>query len=122
MRNLHNSKKKTFYYFYPIKNTDTVSLLKYSFINITSLIFLIFLIFITYKFINDLKFDIGLVSFVISFIISYLISSFVLNDYKYSENKIISYMQNLFFFNLIIFAIFFIASYLYLLSNLILLF
>lgn len=77
------------------------------FFNIISLVFLLFFL---YKFILGLTLD-GLYGLIVSFVISFLISSFVLNKFKYSNNKFIRILKKLVMYNIIIFVVIITCNY-----------
>ena len=66
---------------------------------------------IIYKFIRGLSFDIGLLSLIISFVISFAISNFVLDKFKYSENKYIRFIQKFLIYNIILIVVSFVFFY-----------
>lgn len=77
---------------------------------ILNIISLIFLIFIFYKFIIGLNLY-SLLGFTFSFIFSSLISSFILNKFKFSNNKIVGILQKIIVFNIILLVALFICDY-----------
>ena len=70
---------------------------------------LVNILFIIYKFVLIFTID-GLYGLIISFVVSFLISSFVLNQFKYSNNKLIRILQKLLVYNTIIFVLILSAS------------
>ena len=68
----------------------------------------IFVALIICKFISGLSFDIGLLSLIISFVISFAISNFVLDKFKYSENKYIRFIQKFLIYNIILIVVSFV--------------
>lgn len=74
---------------------------------------------IIYKFIRGLSFDIGLLSLIISFVISFAISNFVLDKFKYSENKYIRFIQKFLIYNIILIVVSFVFFYVLNIFNLI---
>ena len=97
---MKNIIQNLFYFLSKIRSISIPSFGKYSFLSLNGFIFFLF---VTYKFYNGLKFDIGLLSLILSFIISYLLSSFILNKFKFSNYKIISLLQKFILINIIIF-------------------
>ena len=91
----NSNSSKNFNYFNDPNNKDKI---KQIFLNIISFVFLLL---IYYKFIIGLTTS-GLFSFIVSLCISYLISSFILNRFKLSNNKIIRFLQQFIIFNIII--------------------
>ena len=77
---------------------------------ILNTISVIFLSFIGYKFIMGLTVG-RLYAFIISFIISSLISSFFMNYYKFSNNKVVRFLQKFVIFNIIIIVALIICDY-----------
>lgn len=65
------------------------------------LISLILIVSLIYYFILSLNFY-NFISFLISFVISYLMSNFVLNKFKFSNNRFIKFLQKFIIINLII--------------------
>ena len=105
---MKNIIQNLFYFLSKIRSISIPSFGKYSFLSLNGFIFFLF---VTYKFYNGLKFDIGLLSLILSFIISYLLSSFVLNKFEFSNNIIIRYLQKFVFINICIFAFFIVIGY-----------
>nr|UEV87040.1 NADH dehydrogenase subunit 6 [Grifola frondosa] len=112
--NIGNLKKNKSYFssiLYDIKSSWHLLILKiYKNINLLNIINIIFLVFILYKFFVGLKN--GLLPFLFSFVLSLLISSYVLNNFKYSDNIIVRFLQKFVFLNIFLISFWTLGHYL----------
>jgi hypothetical protein len=89
------------------KKPNNKNRFKQLFFNIISITFVVF---IFYKFVIGLSLP-GLLELIISAIISFLISNFILNKFKFSNNKFIKVLQIILLINIIFIIAFLICDY-----------
>jgi len=89
------------------KKPNNKNRFKQLFFNIISITFVVF---IFYKFVIGLSLP-GLLELIISAIISFLISNFILNKFKFSNNKFIKVLQIILLINIIFILAFLICDY-----------